>query len=138
MKKRSLALTMSLALAIAVVPVAAPAQASPAAAATAHVTSPANAKKIAMRLVAERGWSDRQYTCLVKLWNRESGWRVTAGHTSGAYGIPQAYPGTKMKSAGKDWRRGATTQIRWGLRYIKGHYSTPCKALAHSNRTGWY
>jgi hypothetical protein len=140
MKKRALTLALALTLTLGVVPAAAALDASPAQAATTHskVTSPANAKKIAKTLVAKRGWSSHQYTCLVKLWNRESGWRVTAGHASGAYGIPQALPGSKMKSAGHDWRKGATTQIKWGLKYIAKRYKTPCGALAHSHRTGWY
>ncbi|RFU43421.1 hypothetical protein DZF91_01260 [Actinomadura logoneensis] len=89
-------------------------------------------------MVAKRGWSNRQYKCLVKLWNRESHWNHKAGNASGAYGIPQALPGRKMRSAGKDWRTNPKTQIKWGLRYIKGRYGTPCRALGHSNARGWY
>ncbi|WP_245681659.1 lytic transglycosylase domain-containing protein [Actinomadura kijaniata] len=80
-----------------------------------------------------------QFACLVKLWNKESGWRVTAQNpSSGAYGIPQALPGTKMASAGSDWRTNARTQIKWGLGYIKNRYKTPCGAWSHSQRVGWY
>jgi len=137
MKKRALAVALALTLALGIAPATAVVDAAPAQAAS-HVTTPAQAKKIAKTLVAKRGWSTKQYTCLVKLWKKESGWRVTAGKVHGAYGIPQAYPGTKMKSAGKDWRKGATTQIKWGLKYIKKRYKTPCKAWSHSKRTGWY
>jgi len=137
MKKRALAVALALTLAIGMAPATAVVQAAPAQAAT-HVTTPAQAKKIAKKLVAQRGWSTHQYSCLVNLWKKESGWRVTAGHASGAYGIPQAYPGTKMKSAGKDWRKGATTQITWGLKYIKKRYKTPCGAWSHWKRTHWY
>ncbi|WP_433333801.1 transglycosylase SLT domain-containing protein [Spirillospora sp. CA-294931] len=94
---------------------------------------------IAKPMVRKRGWSTRQYKCLVKLWNRESHWNHKArNRSSGAYGIPQAMPGRKMRSAGKDWRTNPRTQIKWGLRYIKGRYKTPCGALKHSNRRGWY
>ena len=74
----------------------------------------------------------------MKLWNRESGWRTTAQNSSGAYGIPQALPGSKMASAGADWRTNAATQIKWGLGYISGRYGTPCGAWGHSQSTGWY
>ena len=58
--------------------------------------------------------------------------------SSGAYGIPQAVPGSKMASAGPHWRTSARTQIRWGLSYIRSRYGTPCGAWAHSNAYGWY
>ncbi|HET8926454.1 MAG TPA: phage tail tip lysozyme [Microbacterium sp.] len=100
---------------------------------------PGSAKAIAYDMVKTRGWSDDEFACLVALWNRESGWRVNAyNKSSGAYGIPQALPGKKMASAGADWQTSATTQIKWGLGYIKGRYGTPCGAWAHSQRTGWY
>jgi hypothetical protein len=96
-------------------------------------------KAVAKDLVRRKGWSSHQYTCLVKLWNRESGWRVSAtNRSSGAAGIPQALPGRKMASAGPGWRTNAKTQISWGLGYIKGRYHTPCGALSHSNHHGWY
>ena len=85
------------------------------------------------------GWSDADFNCLVKLWNRESSWRVTAcNRSSGAYGIPQALPASKMASAGADYRTNYKTQINWGLGYIKARYGTPSNAWAHSQRTGWY
>lgn len=103
------------------------------------IASPAQAKAIAKDMVAARGWDDSQYTCLVSLWTRESGWRVTAGNkSSGAYGIPQSLPGSKMASAGPNWRTDAATQITWGLGYIKGRYKTPCGAWDHFLRKNWY
>jgi hypothetical protein len=75
---------------------------------------------------------------VVNLFSRESGWNVHASNPSGAYGIPQAKPGSKMASAGPDWQNNATTQIKWGYGYIKDRYSTPCGAWAHSQSTGWY
>ena len=80
-----------------------------------------------------------QYSCLVKLWERESNWRVSARNSSsGAYGIPQSLPGTKMATEGADWMTNPETQIRWGVKYIKGRYGSPCGALAHSDKKGWY
>ncbi len=97
-------------------------------------------KLIAKGMLARYGWpSDREFPCLERLWNRESGWdhRSSNGY-SGAYGIPQALPGSKMRSAGADWRTNPRTQITWGLRYIKYRYGSPCHAWAHSLATGWY
>ncbi|MDQ1690900.1 MAG: hypothetical protein QOD87_1008, partial [Pseudonocardiales bacterium] len=72
------------------------------------------------------------------LWTKESGWRTDAANPSGAYGIPQALPGSKMSAAGADWQTSASTQITWGLGYIAGVYGTPCAAWAHSQATNWY
>ncbi|MEV5710033.1 transglycosylase SLT domain-containing protein [Actinoallomurus sp. NPDC052274] len=98
-------------------------------------------ERIAKPLVKKR-WTrtyKSQFTCLVKLWNRESNWNHKAHNPwSGAYGIPQALPGKKMRSAGKDWKTNPATQIKWGLAYIKGRYTTPCRAWSHMHRTGWY
>ncbi|MDR3106609.1 MAG: hypothetical protein LBU05_00170, partial [Bifidobacteriaceae bacterium] len=101
-------------------------------------TSPAEAKKIAKKAMKKRGWGTRQYRCLVPLWQAESKWSTTAGYIRGSYGIPQAYPGSKMASAGKDWRTNAATQIAWGLGYIAGRYGTPCAAWRHFQRYRWY
>jgi len=101
--------------------------------------SPGTAQAIAKEMVAARGWSDEQYSCLYNLWQRESGWRVNAKNpSSGAYGIPQALPGTKMATAGADWETNATTQITWGLNYIASRYGTPCGAWSHSESFNWY
>ncbi|MFT8704999.1 G5 domain-containing protein [Bifidobacterium aquikefiricola] len=96
------------------------------------------AQSIAHSQVLAHGWSESDFTCLVQLWNRESGWSTTAANPSGAYGIPQALPGSKMASAGADWSTNAATQITWGLGYIAGRYSSPCGAWSHSQSTGWY
>jgi hypothetical protein len=90
-------------------------------------------------LVLRRGWSETQWSCLNALWTRESGWRTYAvNQRSGAYGIPQALPATKMASAGADWRTNPITQIEWGLSYIAATYGTPCVALSHSSAHGYY
>jgi len=84
-------------------------------------------------------WGNGEFGCLVSLWNRESHWRHTArNRSSGAYGIPQAMPGSKMAKFGADWQTNPNTQIKWGVNYIEKRYGTPCGALAHSNSTGWY
>lgn len=101
--------------------------------------TPAEAQAHARAAVAARGWDEAQFACLVALWNRESGWRWDAlNRSSGAYGIPQALPASKMASAGADWRTSAATQIAWGLSYISGRYAAPCGAWEHSQRRGWY
>jgi Transglycosylase SLT domain len=144
--RRSAALALAATLTFGVVAETVPAQAS-APTTTTVVAAKAQAKKtraqknkaIAKAMVKKRGWSNRQYKCLVKLWQRESSWNHKARNpSSGAYGIAQALPGRKMRSAGKDWRTNPKTQIKWGLRYIKGRYGTPCRALSHSNSRGWY
>lgn len=91
-------------------------------------------------MAAQVGWTGQQWTCLDTLWGaRESGWDVhDYNRSSGAYGIPQALPGSKMASAGADWRDNPATQISWGLGYIAGTYGTPCSALAHSYAHNWY
>jgi len=100
---------------------------------------PGSNQDIARQLLESFGFSEDQFGCLVNLWQRESGWRVNAQNPrSGAYGIPQALPGSKMASAGSDWRTNPATQIKWGLGYIKGRYGTPCGAWAFFKSHGWY
>jgi hypothetical protein len=109
---------------------------------TATATAPAasgSPQQIAQAMLGSFGWSSSQFACLNPLWAHESGWSVTASNaSSGAYGIPQALPGSKMASAGPNWQTNATTQIKWGLQYIKGTYGSPCAAYAHEQSTGWY
>jgi len=106
---------------------------------SAAVPDPGSAQAYAYGAVAARGWGEDQYNCLVSLWQKESGWRVNAQNgSSGAYGIPQALPGSKMATAGADWATNAGTQIEWGLGYITGRYGTPCGAWAKSQASGWY
>ena len=106
---------------------------------SAAVPDPGSAQAYAYGAVAARGWGEDQYNCLVSLWQKESGWRVNAENSSsGAYGIPQALPGSKMATAGEDWATNAGTQIEWGLSYITGRYGTPCGAWGKSQASGWY
>ena len=96
-------------------------------------------RQIARRLLHHFHWGRRQFRYLDPLWARESSWNVHAFNAySGAYGIPQAVPGSKMASAGRHWRTSAWTQIRWGMRYIKDQYGSPAAAWRHELATGWY
>jgi len=90
---------------------------------------PAGAQAYARSRMSAFGWGDGQFSCLVSLWNGESGWRANAYNpSSGAYGIPQSWPAEKMLSAGADWRTNGNTQVNWGLNYISDAYGTPCNA----------
>jgi resuscitation-promoting factor RpfB len=114
-----------------------PAQLAPVVAAPAP--DPGTAQSIAYNMLASFGWSPKtQYGCLDDIWSRESGWRYNAENASGAYGIPQALPGSKMATAGSDWQTNPATQIKWGLGYIQGRYSSPCDAWAFWQGHGWY
>ena len=94
------------------------------------------ARGIAASMASSRyGWGSDQFSCLDSLWERESGWNVHAQNPSGAYGIPQALPGSKM---GANWRDDAATQIAWGLGYINGRYGSPCGAWDAFEAKGWY
>jgi hypothetical protein len=104
-----------------------------------NVTGVAGAKSAAQEMLGRYGWPRGQWPPLDKLWTRESGWRWNARNpSSGAYGIPQSLPASKMASAGGDWRTNPLTQIKWGLGYIRDRYGSPSGAWAHSQRTGWY
>jgi hypothetical protein len=96
-------------------------------------------RAIGCALMLQAGFAISQFPCLNKLWNKESGWNHRAeNRSSGAYGIPQSLPGSKMSSAGADWQNNPATQIKWGLGYIKGRYKTPCGAWSRSESTGSY
>lgn len=102
-------------------------------------TTAASAQAIAQSMMSSYGWNDSEFHCLVSLWQRESNWNYQAQNpSSGAYGIPQALPGSKMGSVAADWATNPATQITWGLGYIQGRYGSPCAAWAHSNSVGWY
>ncbi|MFY1689923.1 transglycosylase SLT domain-containing protein [Plantactinospora sp. WMMB782] len=96
-------------------------------------------RKIGCALLLDKGFELSEMPCLDKLWKKESGWNHRAENkNTGAYGIPQALPGTKMASAGSDWRTSPATQIKWGLGYIKGRYDTPCGAWSFFQAEGFY
>jgi len=98
------------------------------------------AKKVAKSIMfTEYAWGADQFTCLNRLWTKESHWNYRARNKkSGAHGIPQALPATRMESISSDWRTNPVTQIRWGLRYIEVRYMSPCAALAKFKRSNYY
>jgi hypothetical protein len=102
--------------------------------------SSGSARGIAASMAIQKyGWGAGQFGCLEALWDRESGWNHTAANpSSGAYGIPQALPGSKMAAFGADWRTNPATQIAWGLDYVDGRYGTPCAAWSAFQSKGWY
>jgi len=102
--------------------------------------TPEGAKIVAAQLVATTyKWSAKQMSCLTTLWNGESHWNFKAhNYSSGATGIAQALPASKMNIIATDWRTNPVTQLKWGLRYIKIRYGTPCKALAKTRWSGYY
>lgn len=96
-------------------------------------------RQLARSLLRTFGWQRWQFGYLDRLWAHESGWnRYASNPNSGAYGIPQAVPGSVMASAGADWRWNARTQILWGMRYIRGRYGSPYGAWQHECSSGWY
>jgi hypothetical protein len=101
--------------------------------------NPGTAQSIAYNMMPSFGFDPKtQFGCLDQMWMRESGWNYRAYNASGAYGIPQALPGSKMASAGSDWQTNPATQIRWGLGYIKSLYGTPCGAWGFWQAHGYY
>ena len=88
---------------------------------------------------SDYSWGADQYNCINRLWTKESHWNYKAhNYRSGAHGIAQALPASKMEVIGSDWRTNPVTQIRWGLRYIDQRYETPCKAWARFKRSHYY
>jgi len=101
--------------------------------------NPGTAQSIAYNMMSSFGFDPKtQFGCLNNIWTRESGWRYNAENASGAYGIPQALPGSKMASSGADWQTNPATQINWGLGYIKSTYGSPCQAWAFWQANGYY
>jgi len=123
-----------------VVPVQAPATGgSSAPAVYAPPPSPGTAEAIAYKLLPTFGFSAKtSFSCVNNIFSRESGWRVNAENASGAYGIPQALPGSKMAMFGSDWQTSATVQVKWGIWYMKSRYGSPCGAWAFWQVHGWY
>ncbi|MET8611125.1 MULTISPECIES: aggregation-promoting factor C-terminal-like domain-containing protein [Streptomyces] len=106
---------------------AAPAQAAPA--------SASSAQAIAHKMIPDAA----QFNAFSKIVERESGWNPTATNSSsGAYGLVQALPGSKMASAGADWKTNPATQIKWGLNYMNSRYGSPVKAWSFWQANGWY
>ena len=98
-------------------------------------------RSAARMLLADYGWSDGQWSCLDQLWSGESGWNYRASNSSsGAYGIPQSLPASKMATVAPDYLTNPVTQITWGMQYIQRSYGTPCGALSrwNSRYPHWY
>ena len=100
---------------------------------------PGTNRALGYQLLIEFGFGADQWPYLDALWTRESGWdHLAKNPRSGAYGIPQSLPATKMAVVGDDWRSNPYTQIRWGLAYIAARYGNPQRAWQHSERLNWY
>lgn len=96
-------------------------------------------QRYALSQLANYGWDDSEIVPLIQLWNRESGWNPNSHNKrSGAHGIPQALPASKMASEGSDYYTNGNTQIRWGLGYIARRYGSPSNAWRHFQSRGWY
>jgi hypothetical protein len=123
-------------LPIAVASPAVPATPAPAVVLPAIAGTP---RQMAYAVAVRDGLDAAQWSCLSQLWQEESKFETVARNVrSGAYGIPQALPASRMASAGDDWRTNPVTQIRWGLSYIQTRYGTACTAWSHWKRDGWY
>ncbi|MER5351096.1 transglycosylase SLT domain-containing protein [Kitasatospora sp. NPDC002551] len=97
--------------------------------------SPGSVQELAQQIVG----NDAQFQCFSNIVKRESGWNYTATNkSSGAYGLVQALPGSKMASAGADWRTNPATQIKWGLSYMNSRYGSPCGAWSFWQSHHWY
>jgi hypothetical protein len=106
--------------------------AAPAQAAT---TSASSAQAIAHKMIPDAA----QFNAFSKIVSHESGWNISATNSSsGAYGLVQALPGSKMASAGSDWKTNPATQIKWGLDYMNSRYGSPTAAWSFWQANGWY
>ncbi|MFP3992590.1 transglycosylase SLT domain-containing protein [Streptomyces sp. E11-3] len=136
-KKAVAAATVGLATAGMLFAAGPAAQAATPASATAAAPAAANgsAKAIAREMIKD----DAQYAAFSKIVKHESGWDHTATNSSsGAYGLVQALPASKMASAGADWKTNPKTQIKWGLDYMNDRYGSPVKAWSFWQANGWY
>jgi hypothetical protein len=97
-------------------------------------------REIARQILNNKfGYGSNQFDCFNNIIMRESKWDINATNpSSGAYGIPQALPGSKMASEGSDWRTNPATQIIWGIKYMKDRYGSPCSAWGFKSSHGWY
>ncbi|MFD4601825.1 transglycosylase SLT domain-containing protein [Streptomyces sp. NPDC058464] len=123
------------ALTTAAVAAAAAGMALTAAPAQAATTSASSAQAIAHKMIPNAA----QFNAFSKIVSHESGWNISATNSSsGAYGLVQALPGSKMASAGSDWKTNPATQIKWGLDYMNSRYGSPTAAWSFWQANGWY
>ncbi|MGW1230104.1 aggregation-promoting factor C-terminal-like domain-containing protein [Streptomyces sp. NPDC001478] len=107
--------------------------ATPAAAPTS--ASSGSAQDTARQMIGD----EAQFQCFSNIVSHESGWNPTATNaSSGAYGLVQALPGSKMASAGSDWQTNPATQIKWGMDYMNSRYGSPCGAWSFWQANSWY
>lgn len=98
------------------------------------MTTPAQNRAYAQTVVF-----GEEFACMDTLVMRESGWRTDATNaSSGAYGVPQSLPGTKMATIASDWQTNGETQVKWMMKYVSERYGTFCSAKNHSDLNGWY
>lgn len=91
------------------------------------------------KIAKDYGWIGDEWTALLELYSCESSWNHSANNAeSGACGIPQSYPCSKLANAIPDYRNNVAGQITWGYEYIKARYGTPSKALAFHYKSNWY
>ena len=97
-------------------------------------------REIAQQILMNKfSYGDDQFACFSWIISRESNWNVHAQNaSSGAYGLPQSLPGSKMASVAPDWRDNPATQIIWGVQYMKSRYGSPCDAKSHWESAGNY
>lgn len=115
------------------------AEAAEQAAAAADPGTPDANRALGRSMLFERGYGEADFDCLDRIWTQESQWMTTAENpSSGAYGIPQSLPASKMATAGDDWRTNPATQITWGLDYIEERYGSMCSAWNFKAANGWY
>ncbi|MFE2582042.1 transglycosylase SLT domain-containing protein [Streptomyces sp. NPDC059378] len=125
--KKALTVTAVAAATAGLALAAAPAQAAS--------TSASSAQAIAHRMIPDTA----QYNAFNQIVTHESGWNHTATNSSsGAYGLVQALPGSKMATAGADWKTNPATQIKWGLDYMNSRYGSPVQAWDFWQTHHWY
>jgi Transglycosylase SLT domain len=97
-------------------------------------------REIARQILKNKyGYGESDFDCFNNIIIRESMWDIDATNpSSGAYGIPQALPGSKMATVGSDWRTNPATQITWAIGYMEDRYGSPCAAWSFKRAHGWY
>jgi hypothetical protein len=90
------------------------------------------------RTYAKNRIGAKNYACIDNIFTKESKWNPYAGTPTGAYGIPQAFPGSKMAAFGANWRYSPLTQVKWGIWYVNSRYGSACSAWDFWQANGWY